>query len=119
MIKVRLGRGVIAAGFFLAGPAWAGDVSFAVTAGTGEQLSGTVDQDDSSGDMNSAIGVASGPVSGSYTLDRTHPHVELDGVGLKLHVDFDRGDQSVSAHLDTCQTSDNCSPGANVTLWEK
>jgi len=119
MIKTRLGTGVLAVGLLFVGTAWAGDVPFSVTAGTGEQLSGTVDQDDSSGDMNALTGVASGPVSGSYTLDRTHPHVELDGVGLKLHVDFDRGDQSVSAHLDNCPSPDSCSPSAKITLWEK
>jgi len=69
--------------------------------------------------MNSATGTASGPVSGTYTLDRGSPHAELDGTGLKLHVDFDRGDQSVSAHLDTCATPDKCDAGKPVTLWEK
>src|SRR5271154_1444903 len=111
MIKARLSIGMIAAGLFLSGAAYAGDVSFAATPGPGEQLNGTVDQDDSSGDMNSATGTASGPVSGSYTVDRGHPNAELDGTGLKLHVDFDRGDQSVSAHLDTCPTPDQCTAG--------
>jgi len=118
MIKARLSIGVIAV-FFLSGTAWAGDVPFAVSPGANEQLTGTVDQDDSSGDMNSATGIASGPVSGSYTLDRLHAHAELDGTGLKLHVDFDRGDQSVSAHLDTCASPDQCTAGKLVTLWEK
>ena len=118
-IKARLSIGVIATGLFLSGPAWAGDVPFAATPGPGEQLTGTVDQDDFPGDMNSATGIASGPVSGSYTLDRGHPHAELDGTGMKLFVDFDRGDQSVSAHLDLCATADKCDPGAKITLWEK
>jgi hypothetical protein len=118
-IKTHLGMSVIAAGLCLSGAAYAGDVPFAITAGSGEQLGGTVDQDDSSGDMNSATGVASGPVSGSFTLDRTHPHAELDGAGLKLMVDFDHGDQSVSAHLDICPTADSCDVGPKLTLWEK
>jgi len=118
-IKARLSIGVIAFPLFLSGAAFAGDVPFSVSLGTNEQLSGTVDQDDSSGDMNSATGTASGPVSGTYTLDRGSPHAELDGTGLKLHVDFDRGDQSVSAHLDTCATPDKCDAGKPVTLWEK
>jgi len=118
-LKTRLSIGVIAAGFFLSSVAWAGDVPFTAAPGPGEQLSGTVDQDDSSGDMNSATGTASGPVSGTYTLDRNSPHAELDGTGLKLHVDFDRGDQSVSAHLDTCASPDQCTAGKPVTLWEK
>ena len=118
-IKARLSIGVMATGLCLSGAAYAGDVPFAATAGPGEQLTGTVDQDDSSGDMNSVTGLAAGPVSGTYTLDRTNPHAELDGTGLKLHVDFDRGDQSVSAHLDVCATPDKCDPGAKVRLWEK
>lgn len=118
MIKTRLSIGVIA-GLLLSGAAYAGDVPFAASPGANEQLTGTVDQDDSSGDMNSATGIASGPVSGTYTLDRSSPHAELDGTGLKLHVDFDRGDQSVSAHLDTCASPDQCTAGKPVTLWEK
>lgn len=118
MTKARLSIGVMAA-FFLSGTAWAGDVPFTASPGGNVQLTGTVDQDDFSGDMNSATGTASGPVSGTYTLDRTNPHAELDGTGLKLHVDFDRGDQSVSAHLDTCATADKCDPGKPVMLWEK
>ena len=109
----------MAAGLCLSGAAHAGDIPFAAAAGPGEQLSGTVDQDDSSGDMNSVTGSAAGPVSGSYRLDPTNPHAELDGAGLKLHVDFDHGDQSVSAHLDACATPDTCKSGAKVTLWEK
>jgi hypothetical protein len=117
--KTRLSIAVIAAVIFFSGAAYAGDVPFSATLGANVQLTGTVDQDDSSGDMNAATGTASGPVSGTYTLDRSTPHAELDGTGLKLHVDFDRGDQSVSAHLDTCTTPDQCTAGKPVMLWEK
>lgn len=64
-IKARLSIGVMAAGLCLSGAAHAGDVPFAANVEPGEQLTGTVDQDDSSGDMNSATGSAAGPVSGT------------------------------------------------------
>ena len=119
MIKVRFGICAIAAGVFLSGAAYAGDVPYTADLGPNEHVTGTVDQDDSSGDMNGLTGVAAGPVEGTFSLGRTNPHVVLDGPGVKLHVDFDRGDQSVSAHLDSCTGPDKCDYGKPVSLWEK
>jgi hypothetical protein len=117
--KKRLNAGMFAAALCLSGPAHAGGIPFAVSLGRGVQLTGTVNQDDSSGDMNSAVITAAGPVTGTFTLTRADPRAEMDGPGLKLRMDFDHGDQSVSAYLDTCATPDKCDPGAKVTLWEK
>ena len=119
MTKAHLSISAIAIGFCLSRGAFAGEIPFATTLGSGERLTGTVEQDDSSGDMNSAAGTAAGPVSGSFTLDRSNPHAELDGTGLKLHLDFDRGDQSISARLDVCASQGQCQPSAKVTVWEK
>jgi hypothetical protein len=119
MMKRLLGIGVFSGAVLLSGAAFAGDVPYAADLGPNEHVTGTVDQDDSSGDMNAATGTAAGQVEGTFFLNRANPHVVLDGIGLKLHVDFDRGDQSVSAHLDTCAAPDKCDPGKPVMLWEK
>jgi hypothetical protein len=119
MMKRFSSIGAMAAGLFLSGAAFAGDVPYAADLSPTEHVTGTVDQDDSSGDMNGATGIAAGPVEGTFTINRVNPHVVLDGPGLKLHVDFDRGDQSVSARLDTCASADQCTAGSPVSLWEK
>jgi hypothetical protein len=87
--------------------------------GPNQQVTGTIDVDDSSGDANSVIGTVSGAVSGKYALDRSNTHAEFPGLGLKLTVSFERADQRVTARLDNCASVDSCTAGALVILWEK
>ncbi len=90
----------------LSGAAWANDIAFTKDVG-GAHLTGTVEIDDSSGDIVAVVGGASGAVSGKYTLDR----VNIDAqVGSKLILHFDRRNQQISARLDG---------GDAVILWAK
>ena len=102
MTSLLLGGGLSLA---LCGAAHATDVSFAKDVGAAH-LSGTVEVDDSSGDIVSVSGEASGAVSGKYALSQVAPDARI--AGLMLH--FDRRNQAVTAQLDG---------GSPVTVWEK
>jgi hypothetical protein len=105
---------------FLSGTASAAEIPYTVGVGPNEQLTGVVYLDDSSGDAESASGVASGAVNGKYALDSNNPHAEMYGTALKLNVNFERGSQRLSARLDSCPISpDSCDAGNLVILWEK
>jgi hypothetical protein len=122
LIKALLSIAMISAALavFLPGAANAAEIPFTVALGPGEQLTGTVVLDDSSGDAQSASGVASGVVNGKYSVDGANPHAEISGPGLKLTVNFERASQRFSARLDTCPASpDRCDAGSLVVLWEK
>jgi hypothetical protein len=122
MLRSRLSRAVLFAAFagLLPGPAGAGEIPYAVAVGANEQLSGVVYVDDSSGEVASAKGAASGAVRGDFTLDRTNSDVEMHGAAAKLDVHLDRKSQQLRARLDACPASlDSCSPGIWVTLWEQ
>ncbi len=102
-------RFIIAASMLLSGGAWANDVSFSVDVAPNAHVSGTVDVDDSSGDINSVKGEASGAVSGAFTLNQVNPQI-IVGQGPRLTLKFDRRNQQISAQLDSANP---------VTLWEK
>ena len=105
---------------FLSGTANAAEISYTVAINPDEQLTGTVFLYDSSGDVQSVRGTASGVVNGTYTLDSINTHAEMYGTALELNVIFERADQRLSARLDTCPASrESCSPGSLVILWEK
>lgn len=88
--------------------------------GSNEQLSGVVYLDDSSGEVDSAKGAASGVVNGEYALDGSNTDAEMHSATLKLDVTLDRKSQQLRARLNTCPVSlDSCSPGNWVTLWEQ
>jgi hypothetical protein len=87
-------------------PAWANDVTFEKDAGK-VHVTGTVEIDDSSGDIVAVTGEASGAASGKYQLSRTEIDAEVAGK-LKLH--FDRRNQQITASLDGAEP---------VTLWQK
>lgn len=97
----------------LCGAAQATDVSYTKEVGA-VHLTGTVEVDDSSGDIVSVSGEASGAVSGKYTLDMINPNAGIAGQGssqgAKLALHFDRRNQLVTAQLDS---------GNPVTVWEK
>jgi hypothetical protein len=122
LIKTPLRISLISAVFaaFWSGTANAAEIPYTVAIGPNEQLTGTVYLDDSSGDAQSASGVASGVVNGKYTVDGGNTHAEISGTGLKLNVNFERASQRVSARLDACPASpDRCDAGNLVVLWEK
>jgi hypothetical protein len=121
-IKAPLSIGMISAVLagFLSSAANAAEIPYTVAIGPDEQLTGTVYLDDSSGDAQSASGVASGVVNGKYGVDGSNAHAEISSPGLKLNVDFERASQRVSARLDSCPVSpDRCDAGNLVILWEK
>ena len=66
MLKSRVSKSVLFAALagLLSGPAAAGEIPYAVTVGSDEQIKGVVSVDDSSGEVTSAKGAASGAVSG-------------------------------------------------------
>ena len=120
-LKSQLVASSVLAAFasFLSGTANAAEIPYAVALGPDEQLTGTVSLDDSSGDALSASGMASGVVTGTYTVDGGTTHAEISGTGLKLTINFERTSQRFSARLDTCSSPDRCDAGNLVTLWEK
>jgi hypothetical protein len=104
----------------LSAPAAAGEIPYAVAVGSNEQLSGVVDVDDSSGEVASAKGTASGAVSGEFALDRGNADAEMHSATAKLAVHLDRKSQQLRARLDACPAGlDSCSPGNWITLWEQ
>jgi hypothetical protein len=107
-----------AAWLALCGAAHANDVTYAADAGAAH-LTGTVEIDDSSGDIVAVSGQASGAVSGRYLLSRSDPDAELTGEGAKLALHFDRRNQQVTAHLDACAKDGNCTAADPVTVFEK
>ena len=116
----RILLGAILAFSLPAGRATAGEIPYAVALGGGEKLSGIVYVDDSSGDVSSAKGLASGAVNGEFVLDRGNADAELHGATAKLAVHLDRKSEQLRARLDSCPVSlDNCSPGDWITLWEQ
>ena len=117
--NVLLGLCAMSAAILSPGAASAGDIPYSVNLTPDEKLSGTVDQDDSSGEMNSAKGTASGPVSGDYAVSLTNLNTTLTATGVKLDVTFNRRDQQLRARLDTCATPATCTEGAWVIVWEK
>lgn len=122
MLKAWLVKPAIAAALLalLPGAAAAGEIPYAVALGSNEQLSGVVVQDDSSGEVQSAKGTASGVVSGAYALDGGSANAEMHGATSKLEVNLDRKSQLLRARLDTCPAGlDSCSQGNWVTLWEQ
>ncbi len=122
MSRARLIKGVlftVLAGL-LSIPAAASEIPYAVAVGSNEQLSGIVYVDDSSGEVTSAKGAASGAVTGDYALDGSNADAALHSATFKLDVHLDRKSQQLRARLDTCPVSlDSCSPGNWVTLWEQ
>lgn len=91
--------------------AWANEVSFEKDAGKAH-VTGTVEIDDSSGDIVGVTGEAlimgdGGSVRGKYQLSRTDLDAEPAGK-LKLH--FDRRNQQITASLDGAEP---------VTVWQK
>ena len=122
MLRARLIKGVVFAALLglLSSPAAASEIPYAVAVGSNEQLSGVVYVDDSSGDVASAKGAASGAVTGDYALDASSADAELHGATAKLDVHLDRKSQQLRARLDSCAAGiDSCSSGNWVTLWEQ
>ena len=122
MLRARLIETAIYAAFLgvMPGAAAAAEIPYAVALGSSEQLSGVVVQDDSSGEVQSARGTASGVVSGAYALDGGNANAEMHGATSKLEVNLDRKSQLLRARLDSCPAGlANCSPGNWVTLWEQ
>jgi hypothetical protein len=122
LIKTLLRISMILAAFaaFWSGTANADEIPYTVAIGPNEQITGTVYLDDSSGEAQSASGVASGVVNGKYTLDGGNTHAEISGAVWKLNINFERASQRVSARLDACPLSpDRCDAGNLVVLWEK
>ena len=121
-LKSRVSKSVMFAALagLLSGPAAAGEIPYAVAMGANEQLRGIVNVDDSSGEMTSAKGTASGAVSGEYALDAMSADAALRGGIAKLDVHLDRKSQQLRARLDSCPASlDACTSGNWVTLWEQ
>jgi hypothetical protein len=122
MLRARLSKGALFAAFIglLSGPAAASEIPYAVAVGSGEQLSGVVVVDDSSGEVTAAKGAASGAVTGDYALDAGSADAVLHSATSKLDVHLDRKSLQLRARLDSCAVSlDSCSPGNWVTLWEQ
>ena len=122
MLKAPLSKGVLLAAFIglLPCPAAAGEIPYAAAVGSSEQLSGVVDVDDSSGEVTSAKGAASGAVTGEYALDANRADAALHSATAKLDVHLDRKSGQLRARLDACPVSlDSCSSGNWVTLWEQ
>ena len=122
LLRAPVSKGVLLAAFIglLSGPAAAGEIPYAAQVGSNEQLSGIVVVDDSSGDVTSAKGTASGAVTGEYVLDGSRADAALHGATAKLDVHLDRKSQQLRARLDSCPVSlDSCSSGSWVTLWEQ
>jgi hypothetical protein len=117
--KLLLSLAAISAACLLPVAANAADIPYSINLGPTEKLTGIVDQDDSSGDINSAKGSATGPVSGDYAVDPATVNAALTGAGQKLEINFNRRDQQVRARLDICASADGCTTGDWVTLWEK
>lgn len=113
----QLSSGVISAAVVLSGAASASDVPYAADIGP-VHLAGTVDVDDSSADVWSVTGQASGAVNGKYDLDRVHTESEITVQGMKLVVIFDRRDRQLRARLDACASPDSCTAGNPVTVWQ-
>jgi hypothetical protein len=98
----------------------AGEIPYAVAVDSDEQIKGVVSVDDSSGEVTSAKGAASGAVTGTFALDAMSADAELHSAAAKLDVRLDRKSQQLRARLDTCPVGlDSCSPGNWVTLWEQ
>ena len=117
-----LSKAVLFAAFvsLLPGPAAAGEIPYAATVGPGEHITGAVSVDDSSGEVSSAKGTASGAVGGAFALDRANTDAELLGATAKLDIHLDRKSEQLRARLDACAAGpDNCTPGNWVTLWEQ
>lgn len=122
MFRARLSKRAIFAALvgLQSGPAAAGEIPYAVALGPNEQLSGIMYLDNSSGEVASAKGVASGVVAGEYALDGGNKDAELHSATWKLDVNLDRKSGQLRARLDICPVSlDRCSPGNWVTLWEQ
>ena len=122
MLRARLIKGVVFAALIglLSSPATASEIPYAVAVGSNEQLSGVVVVDDSSGEVTSAKGAASGAVTEEYTLDGSSADAELHGATAKLDVHLDRKSGQLRARLEACPVSlDSCAPGNWVTLWEQ
>ena len=122
MLRARSIKGALFAALagLLSSPATAGEIPYAVALGSNEQLSGVVSVDDSSGEVTSAKGAASGAVTGDYTLDAGSADATLHSATAKLDVHLDRKSQQLRARLDSCPVSlENCSTGTWVTLWEQ
>ena len=81
----------------LSGTATAGEIPYAVAVGSNEQLRGSVYVDDSSGEVTSAKGAASGAVSGEYALDASSADAALHSATWKLDVHLDRKSQQLRA----------------------
>ncbi|HWY62741.1 MAG TPA: hypothetical protein VNW15_12645 [Rhizomicrobium sp.] len=105
----------------LAGATHAGEISYNVKIDEGEQLTGTVEQDDSSGAVISAKGTASGTVNGDFALDGGKSNAVMLGAAAKLDIVLDRASQQLRARLDRCspRPADTCIGGDWVTLWEQ
>ena len=122
LLRAKLGKGVLftALTSLLSGPAVAGEIPYAAVVGSSEQLSGIVYVDDSSGEVTSAKGAASGAVIGEYILDGSSADAALHSATAKLDVHLDRKSQQLRARLDACPLSlESCSSGNWVTLWEQ
>jgi hypothetical protein len=122
MLRARLIKGVVFAALIglLSSPATASEIHYAVAVGSNEQLSGVVVVDDSSGEVTSAKGAASGAVTGEYALDAGSADAALHSATAKLDVHLDRKSQQLRARLDSCATGlESCSAGNWVTLWEQ
>jgi hypothetical protein len=88
----QLSSGVISAAVVLSGAASASDVPYMADIGP-VHLTGTVDVDDSSADVWSVTGQASGAVNGKYDLDGVNTESEITVEGMKLIVIFNRRDR--------------------------
>ena len=122
MLNGRLGKGALFITFIglVSNSATAGEIPYTVAVGAGEQLSGIVYVDDSSGEVSSAKGAASGDVSGAFTLDRANTDAEMHSATSKLEIHLDRKSAQLRARLDACPAGpDSCTPGNWVTLWEQ
>jgi hypothetical protein len=113
----QLSSGIISTAVVLSGAASAADVPYTADIGP-VHLTGTVDVDDSSADVWSVTGQASGAVSGKYNLDSVNTESEITAQGMKLVVIFNPRDRKLSARLDICASPDSCTAGNPVTVWQ-
>lgn len=122
MLRARLSKPAIFAAFvaLLPGAAAAAEIPYAIAVGSNEQLRGVVVLDNSSGEVQSAKGAASGVVSGEYNLDGSNANAEMHSATWTLDINLDRKSQLLRARLNTCPAGlDSCSPGNWVVLWEQ
>jgi hypothetical protein len=110
----------LAAAFTLmCGAAHAGEFAYPKHLGPNQKIAGVAEMDDSSGEISSGKGTASGAINGDFEVDGANLNATLSGNGQKLEINFDHGDQALRGRLDVCVTPNSCTNGEWVMLWVK